>query len=232
MSLTTTRGPRLPQGTHAIAPAFGGDWNHQPMTHAGFHEPLVRGGWFGGAFGVWPAHTIVINNTQNNGTGGGGTTPGTGTQGVTDGSPAAAGQVGEIRYFSNSSDVSLVTAGNWMSAVILTCPLPAGVWLIYGTVMFDCQTSGAARLEYFLSTSATPSNMQEGQPLQAGFVDGTHMRYDAETLPNYYYQNTPMGQTVQNIGAATTYYVHGFARNDVNELGAVADAELWAYRIR
>jgi len=69
MSYAVTRG-RLPRGSQAIQPA---PFHDAPPvvrgpggpTPLGPHGTHVLGGWFGGAWGVWPATTVVNHITQN-----------------------------------------------------------------------------------------------------------------------------------------------------------------------
>jgi len=121
---------QLPEGSHAIAPApfhdappvVRGPGGFTPLGHAGTHVP---GGWFGGAWGVWPANTVIINNQTGWPGGGSGVGPGNMPMGVTDGSDARPGQVGEFisllipgSYAAGSDltqvvNVGVLTAGDW-----------------------------------------------------------------------------------------------------------------------
>jgi len=125
---------QLPEGSHAVHPAPFHDAPvqlHGPNAHLpiGLRGPHVPGGWFGGAWGVWPANTVIINN-QTGWPGGG--IGDTGMRGVTDGSAARPGEVGEFLYSQTE-----VTFGPTNQVTFNGLMLSAGSWSVEGTLQFD-----------------------------------------------------------------------------------------------
>ena len=139
--------------------------------------------------------------------------------GVTDGSDAAAGRVGEVLSALQTVVVPLTTA---VSKTVVSLVLSPGDWDIYGGLTLTT-VAGGTNLALFASVSLTNN---------AIFISGQSLAEALETSNSTLGASTRTGLTVRpcrnSITTATTYYLVGQINGDAgNALGT-----LWARRAR
>jgi|SRR5215831_7747971 len=134
--------------------------------------------------------------------------------GVTDGSNAAAGQVGEYRssIIPSASPVS-VTSGTWTQVTSLA--LPAGDWDFEGYVGFAGTASGVSAFAGAVSPTVTPA--QPADNVSMNFTTG------GSTV-------LPTGTARLSVSATTTVYLVGLANYTTG--AATAYGLLRARRVR
>jgi hypothetical protein len=121
---------------------------------------------------------------------GGALTPSGGVVGVTNGSSAVAGSVGQILSAQTSTAVTLTSA---TAANLISLSVPAGIWQLSGVTAMICSTANMSSIDTWISpTSATASPF----PTNSFLVDAGMSQYNSE-LPTQYV----------NLTTATTYYV-------------------------
>jgi hypothetical protein len=144
-------------------------------------------------------------------------------KGVTDGSDAALGNVGEFQAASNSAGVPLTTA---VTADVTSLALPAGDWQVSGVVIFTPTTTGPNSIIGGINTvSATlPTDTQ----VLAGAC--TLSQIWSASMTSNKKQILPLAMCRINIAAATTVYL--MAQSSFGGGSVTATGRLIARRMR
>lgn len=136
--------------------------------------------------------------------------------GVTDGSNAAPGQVGEL--LSQSVSAGAILSGSWTTITTLT--VPAGSWLIWGAVAFP---SAANTIINIYAGIAVNQNNQPPDAQLHAFTSSQGLFSTARL---------PVGPVVYQQASAVTYYVNVYSSTTPGQTGPTVNAFIWALRIR
>lgn len=139
--------------------------------------------------------------------------------GVTDGSNAAAGQIGEYLTVTGSiTPISTATPIN-----LATLSLTAGDWDVWGSVEFD---ANGATVWSLVSAWVSPA----GTPALPSYPNGGAFYLDQYTSQSGAFVVVPTGTTRISISSTTSYFVA--ARGDFATTSPSAQGFLAARRVR
>jgi len=147
-------------------------------------------------------------------------TPGAPQMGVTDGSNAAAGEVGQYLTASSASPIS---ASNVTNVDITSLSLSPGDWNVWGQVQWNGSTSNLANLQGWVnSVSATAPSAAIGTVGFFIFIPGTANAVSTMSFST--------GSRVFSISSAATVYLGGLAQFSTGT--ATVSGQICARRVR
>ena len=123
--------------------------------------------------------------------------------GITDGSNAAAGQVGEYLSSVVSTAVTL-TAGGY--TVVGTLSLTAGDWDVWGEADFNLTTSSTQQIAAMIATTTGQPNLGDAASRYQNVVNSAGGA-------NFF---VPMSLARINVSATTTLYLNMFIQNGMS----------------
>jgi hypothetical protein len=125
------------------------------------------------------------------------------SKGVTDGSSAPAGQIGEYIVVSNTTGIAMVTN---VAAQIAAIPLTAGDWEIWGAIDFR-PAAGVSPNMVAASVSVSPNALPSDTDLMTGV--GILNMITTSALTSGQRQMLMTGQCRSNSSAPITLYLVG-----------------------